>query len=107
LAKIRKVAKMHGSSKMKKRITIPSDSHARDDSQEKDSSTNFLTGVAYSERYYKILKTRKTLPAWDAKKPFLKLIKKHQVVILEGETGSGKTTQIPQFLVEAGYASKE
>ncbi len=26
-----------------------------------------------------------------------------QVVVVEGETGSGKTTQIPQFLVDAGY----
>ena len=98
---------MQRSSKMKKRISIPSNSHAEDDGSEKDSSINYLTGVAYSERYYKILKTRKSLPGWDAKKPFLKLIKKHQVVILEGETGSGKTTQIPQFLVEAGYASKK
>jgi HrpA-like RNA helicase len=29
----------------------------------------------------------------------------NQVVVVEGETGSGKTTQIPQFLVEVGYAS--
>lgn len=26
-------------------------------------------------------------------------------MVVEGETGSGKTTQIPQFLVEVGYAS--
>ena len=26
-----------------------------------------------------------------------------QVIVVEGETGSGKTTQIPQFMVDAGY----
>ena len=30
----------------------------------------------------------------------------YQTLILVGETGSGKTTQIPQFLIEAGFAQK-
>jgi hypothetical protein len=28
-------------------------------------------------------------------------MEEHQVLIIEGETGSGKTTQIPQYLVQA------
>ena len=30
-----------------------------------------------------------------------------QVLIIEGETGSGKTTQIPQYLYEDGYTAKK
>ena len=29
----------------------------------------------------------------------------HQTTVLVGETGSGKTTQIPQFMVEGGYTA--
>ena len=31
-------------------------------------------------------------------------INENDIVIICGETGSGKTTQVPQFLYEAGYA---
>ena len=31
-------------------------------------------------------------------------INENPVVIIVGDTGSGKTTQVPQFLYEAGYA---
>jgi ATP-dependent RNA helicase DHX37/DHR1 len=31
-------------------------------------------------------------------------IAENDIVIIAGETGSGKTTQVPQFLYEAGYA---
>ncbi len=33
----------------------------------------------------------------------LKAVEEHQILIVEGETGSGKTTQIPQYLYESGY----
>ena len=59
----------------------------------------------YTNRYYEILETRKKLPAWEARDQLTDLVKKHQCIILQGETGSGKTTQIPQFLLEAGYAT--
>ena len=34
-------------------------------------------------------------------------VRLNQSVVVEGETGSGKTTQIPQFLVNAGYAGSK
>ena len=40
---------------------------------------------------------------WQARKDFLEMLGAHQTVILVGETGSGKTTQIAQFIAEAGY----
>ena len=40
----------------------------------------------------------RSLPIHSAKKRFLEEVVKHETVILIGETGSGKTTQIPQFL---------
>jgi len=55
----------------------------------------------YSQRYYEILEKRKTLPVWHQKQDFLQVLKDNQILILVGETGSGKTTQIPQFVLEA------
>jgi pre-mRNA-splicing factor ATP-dependent RNA helicase DHX16 len=46
---------------------------------------------------------RANLPVARAKDEILRAVKANQVVVIIGETGSGKTTQIPQFLLEAGY----
>lgn len=37
----------------------------------------------------------------------MEAIGEHDVVIVCGETGSGKTTQVPQFLYEAGFGSHQ
>eukprot|EP00887_Chlorella_sp_A99_P003973 scaffold11.g3973.t1 len=66
-------------------------------------SVNPYTGRPYSNRYYQILSGRKGLPVWQAKQDFTQMLHAHQTIILVGETGSGKTTQIAQFIAEAGY----
>jgi pre-mRNA-splicing factor ATP-dependent RNA helicase DHX15/PRP43 len=69
--------------------------HASDD-------VNPWTGKTYSAKYHSILETRRTLPVYQFKDKLMEVMKDHQIVVVEGETGSGKTTQIPQFLLEAG-----
>ncbi|WJX39018.1 RNA helicase [Trifolium repens] len=66
-----------------------------------NSLINHWNGKPYSQRYFDILDKRKTLPVWHQKDDFLQVLKDNQTLILVGETGSGKTTQIPQFVLEA------
>ena len=47
--------------------------------------------------------TRKSLPIYQFRDEIIQAVQDHQVLIIVGETGSGKTTQIPQYLHEAGY----
>ncbi|XP_059495395.1 pre-mRNA-splicing factor ATP-dependent RNA helicase DHX16 isoform X2 [Stegostoma tigrinum] len=48
---------------------------------------------------------RKSLPVFPYRQDLLAAIAEHQILIIEGETGSGKTTQIPQYLYEEGYTA--
>jgi len=47
----------------------------------------------------------KSLPVYEQKQKILDCLENNQVVIVESPTGSGKTTQIPVILYEAGYAN--
>lgn len=49
---------------------------------------------------------RKSLPAFAVKQALLQTIAENQVTVVIGETGSGKTTQLTQFLLEDGYGSR-
>ncbi|KAG5062855.1 hypothetical protein JHK85_004038 [Glycine max] len=57
----------------------------------------------FSERRQKIIQQRKSLPITPVEKRLVEEVRKHDVLIIVGETGSGKTTQIPQFLFDAGF----
>lgn len=46
---------------------------------------------------------RESLPIFAYREQLLEAVEQFQTLIIVGETGSGKTTQIPQYLAEAGY----
>ncbi|KAK4205703.1 P-loop containing nucleoside triphosphate hydrolase protein [Triangularia verruculosa] len=64
-----------------------------------DSDVNPWTGKPHSENYFKILRTRRDLPVSKQRAEFLELYHKTQILVFVGETGSGKTTQIPQYVL--------
>ncbi|TFG64815.1 MAG: ATP-dependent RNA helicase [Spirochaetales bacterium] len=48
----------------------------------------------------------KDLPVYRQKEKILEALKTHQVIVVESPTGSGKTTQLPVILDEAGFAER-
>lgn len=54
-----------------------------------------------SQQGQKIMEFRMSLPAYKEKDAILSVIANNQVVIISGETGCGKTTQIPQYILES------
>ncbi|XP_067470486.1 probable ATP-dependent RNA helicase DHX37 [Thunnus thynnus] len=57
------------------------------------------------DRLPEIQESRLKLPVLAEEQVIMEAVRENPCVIICGETGSGKTTQVPQFLYEAGYAS--
>ncbi|KAI4124922.1 MAG: hypothetical protein LQ347_005549 [Umbilicaria vellea] len=64
-----------------------------------DGPNNAFNGQPLSKQYFNILTTRRDLPVHSQRDEFLRMYQKSQILVFVGETGSGKTTQIPQFVL--------
>lgn len=53
-----------------------------------------------NSKYQTFLDSRKSLPAWNKRDDILNIIQKHQVILISGETGCGKSTQVPQYILD-------
>jgi len=58
-------------------------------------------------RSTEVQEARLRLPILAEEQQVMETINENPIVIVAGETGSGKTTQLPQFLYEAGYAQSK
>lgn len=61
-----------------------------------DADSNPFTGEPFSGKY-KDMRTKKKLPVTRALPEFLETFQDNQMMLLAGPTGSGKSTQTPQF----------
>ncbi|XP_069856184.1 ATP-dependent DNA/RNA helicase DHX36 [Dipodomys merriami] len=52
-------------------------------------------------RYIEMQRFREKLPSYGMQKELVTLIDKHQVTVISGETGCGKTTQVTQFILDS------
>lgn len=53
-----------------------------------------------------IQEQRESLPIWQYRQAIVDAVEQNQVLVVIGETGSGKTTQMTQYLAEAGFTDR-
>lgn len=82
---------------------------AESDKADYRQSQKFAQHLTESDKSFtkrqKILEQRRILPAFAVRQEVLNVIRENSVVIIIGETGSGKTTQLTQYLHEDGYST--
>lgn len=89
----------------------------KDDRVNADDETDYRTDQKFADHMQEpteassefakkktILQQRRYLPVFAVRQELLNVIRENSVVIIVGETGSGKTTQLTQYLHEDGYS---
>ncbi|XP_018575762.1 probable ATP-dependent RNA helicase DHX35 [Anoplophora glabripennis] len=92
-------------SDFKPRFLKPTESSSYLDKNESNAieTTDFI----YNKHLSQSIQTQKQrLPIFNNRNHILYLLEKYQTLVLIGETGSGKSTQIPQYLTEAGWPAQ-
>jgi pre-mRNA-splicing factor ATP-dependent RNA helicase DHX15/PRP43 len=84
---------------MKKRLNLDEEPVP---SKRASGDMNPYTRLQYSARYQELLTVRSRLPVHGFRDQLMRTVASSPVLVVEGETGSGKTTQIPQFLLALG-----
>ena len=77
-------------------------------SDEKETYKNIINSkseaISDFAKYKSIKQQREYLPIFSVREELMNIINDNRIIIIEGETGSGKTTQLTQYLYEEGYS---
>lgn len=102
--------------KQKQKQSGVADSNGRDGPDEEGAHVNYKQDSQFSTHLKKqkavsefartrtIAQQRCFLPIYQCRDELLQVIRENQIVVIVGETGSGKTTQLTQYLHEEGYS---
>ena len=71
----------------------------------KQKSLSYMSLSARKRALKGCIWTKKELPIMEHRQMILNLISNHQVVCIEGETGCGKSSKVPQFILEASLGN--
>jgi len=74
-------------------------------SQKKDGLASDPARRASGDPHF--LSTRQALPIWKYQDDIRKVLRTNDVLLLVGETGSGKSTQVPQFLYQEKWCQRK
>lgn len=72
---------------------IPGKTTAEQAEELENGTVNPFSGKEFTNKYREILKKRRDLPVHKQRNEFLEMLHNNQIIVLVGETGSGKTTQ--------------
>ncbi|KAK7093940.1 hypothetical protein V1264_007619 [Littorina saxatilis] len=78
----------------------PSKPTSKSKAPSSESLRQTLHKLQSGRRHQELLATRQQLPVFQYRRGILETVQKSSVVVVAGETGSGKSTQVPQFLLE-------
>lgn len=90
---------------MGERLDIPSTPFAL--AAQKERGDHKGRNVVKVNRSDEVRESRVLLPIIAEEQKIVEAVLLHPVVVICGETGSGKTTQVPQFLYEAGFGNSQ
>ncbi|KAJ1349471.1 hypothetical protein KIN20_005044, partial [Parelaphostrongylus tenuis] len=84
--------------------------HKRKDHSQRDNGNRERQEMLVPQRSNsssEMQRQRNKLPAYQQREHVLRAINEHKVVLITGGTGCGKTTQVPQFLLEHAYENQQ
>ncbi|XP_054265562.1 3'-5' RNA helicase YTHDC2-like isoform X2 [Macrosteles quadrilineatus] len=80
--------------------SFPPDTSVREAFKNQTRLNNGIPSVPPTPAASELQQSRKSLPIWQTKDQLIQSISTHSVVIVVGETGCGKSTQVPQYILE-------